>query len=197
MAARLALTPALERMRSEMLKAAGGGAIKGSVQSADLKGLKRVVVLGGGPCGATVAHQLIHIHPGFHVTIVDTKEYYEDTPSVLRMMTANDCDEFWPMWTIEFHRIFRGASNAAFICGTAAAVRKDHLLVGTTNGIASQVVPLTTSSSRPAHPTAPTLRPTAPRSLTARSRSRWSASGWRRSTPCDHRRRPRRHRACR
>ena len=144
MAARLALTPALERMRSEMLKAAGGGAIKGSVQSADLKGLKRVVVLGGGPCGATVAHQLIHIHPGFHVTIVDTKEYYEDTPSVLRMMTGvghKDVDELWPHLCISFADIMRDAKNATFINGTAVAVRKDHLLVGTTNGIASQVVP--------------------------------------------------------
>ena len=38
---------------------------------------KRVVILGGGPCGVTVLHQLQHMNTGFHVTVIDTKDFYE------------------------------------------------------------------------------------------------------------------------
>ena len=75
------------------------------------------------------------------MTIVDTKEYYEDTPCILRLMAGNDADHLWKNITIPFADIIRDAKNAEFICGTAAAVRKDHVLVGTTNGVASRVVP--------------------------------------------------------
>jgi NADH dehydrogenase FAD-containing subunit len=142
MDARAALSPALERMRAEMFAASSGGALKGSgAQAADAKDLKRVVILGGGPCGASILHQLVHIHAGFHVTVVDTKEYYEDTPCVLRMMVGNDVDHIWHNLNINFGDIIRGKPHAEYICGTAAAVRKDHVLVGTTNGVASRVVP--------------------------------------------------------
>ena len=139
MASRLALRPALERMRAEMIKAATGGAIKGGAKSAS--GLKRVVVLGGGPCGASAAYNLVHQTEGFHVTVVDTKEYYEDTPSVLRMMTADDMASYWGHLNINFADILRDSPKAEYINGAAVAVRKDHILVGTTSGIASRVVP--------------------------------------------------------
>ena len=141
MTARAALSPALERMRAEMFYAASGGGVKSGKATADMKDLKRVVILGGGPCGGCALHQLVHIHAGFHVTIVDTKEYYEDTPCILRLMAGNDADHLWKNITIPFADIIRDAKNAEFICGTAAAVRKDHVLVGTTNGVASRVVP--------------------------------------------------------
>ena len=145
MGARAAMRPALERMREEMIKAAGGAAMSGSKGAGE--GVKRVVVLGGGPCGASIAHQLLHIHEGFHVTVIDTKEFYEDTPTILRMMTGHEhdvdrtgkCHYLWEHITISFADIMRGKGE--FICGSAAAVRKDHVLVGTTTGIASRVVP--------------------------------------------------------
>jgi len=42
---------------------------------------KRVVVVGGGFAGTGVAQNLEHY---FHVTLIDTKDYFEFTPSVLR-----------------------------------------------------------------------------------------------------------------
>jgi NADH dehydrogenase FAD-containing subunit len=140
--ARTAIQPALEAMRQEIAHASVADVDSFAKQPPDDgKGATRVVILGGGPCGLTVAHALIHRREGFHVTIVDTKDYYEDQPSILRMMTANDCDEFHHTWLMQFEEMLRGASNATFICGTAAAVRKDHVLVGTTHGVASKIVP--------------------------------------------------------
>ena len=43
---------------------------------------KRVVIAGGGFCGAMVAYRLDK-NPEFHVTLLDTKEYVENTPVVL------------------------------------------------------------------------------------------------------------------
>ena len=44
------------------------------------------MVVGGGFCGAMVAYKLDK-NPELHVTLVDTKEYAENTPAVLRLMT--------------------------------------------------------------------------------------------------------------
>ena len=43
--------------------------------------MKRVVVIGGGFAGATVAK---HLEDNFEVILIDTKEYFEYTPSILR-----------------------------------------------------------------------------------------------------------------
>ncbi len=43
--------------------------------------MKRVVIIGGGFAGATLARSLEH---DFDVTLVDTKDYFEFTPSILR-----------------------------------------------------------------------------------------------------------------
>ncbi len=149
--ARAAVRPALERMRTEILHSAGTGGV-GLLRAGLVGGIKgeqagarrgpavtRVVVLGGGPCGVTAAHQLSQLHEGFHVTLVDTKEYYEDTPSVLRMMTANDCEGAWHHHAIPYTDILRGKGE--IIVGAATAVRRDHVLVGTTAGVASRVLP--------------------------------------------------------
>jgi NADH dehydrogenase FAD-containing subunit len=44
--------------------------------------MKRVVIIGGGFCGARVAKKL---QENFSVTLVDTKDYFEFTPGVLRV----------------------------------------------------------------------------------------------------------------
>ena len=71
------LAPALEQMRAEMFAGAGGAALKGAANSGKHGETKRVVILGGGPCGVTVLHQLQHMNAGFHVTVIDTKDFYE------------------------------------------------------------------------------------------------------------------------
>ena len=43
--------------------------------------MKKVVIIGGGFAGSTVARKL---EKGFDVTLIDTKDYFEFTPSVLR-----------------------------------------------------------------------------------------------------------------
>ena len=154
MRARAALRPALEAMRTEIIRTVTDGGVLRAKTTGQVKGIggvqdgsaptftgavKRVVVLGGGPCGVAVAHQLAHLYDGFHVTIVDTKEYYEDTPSVLRMMTGDDVDEMWPHMTIPFGEVLRGKGES--IVGAVTAVRRDHVLVGTTAGVASRVLP--------------------------------------------------------
>lgn len=48
----------------------------------------KVVIIGGGAGGALIAMRLDR-NPAIHVTLVDTKEYYEETPAVLRCM----CEE--------------------------------------------------------------------------------------------------------
>ena len=71
------LAPALEQMRAEMFAGAGGAALKGAANSGKHGETKRVVILGGGPCGVSVLHQLQHMNTGFHVTVIDTKDFYE------------------------------------------------------------------------------------------------------------------------
>ena len=139
-AARSLLAPALEAMRSEMFKAAAGASI-----STTAKGVKRVVIIGGGPCGSIVAHQLCW-GPGvkteaFHVTIIDTKEFYEDTPAVLRLMADKDSDTkgLWDMAAVQFKDILKGKGE--LIVGACTAIRSDHVLVGTSGGIGARAVP--------------------------------------------------------
>lgn len=48
---------------------------------------KNVVIVGGGFAGATVA-QVLERHPAVNVTLIDTKDFFEYTPSVLRTCVA-------------------------------------------------------------------------------------------------------------
>ena len=143
--ARELLLPALEKMRSEMYSAAAGAAIRKPTGGGKDK-VKRVVILGGGQCGVLVAQQLTHgvrdvPVSAFHVTLVDTKEFYEDTPNVLRLMADEKSEEngLWANSAIPFVDIMKGKGEV--ICGSAAAIRKDHVLVGTASGVASRAVP--------------------------------------------------------
>ena len=86
-----------------------------------------------------VLHELLHLHEGFHVTVVDTKDFFEFTPNVLRLMCDPDCGALWKLSAYPFADIMRGKGE--LIVGAAAAVRRDHVLVGTTAGVASRVVP--------------------------------------------------------
>jgi hypothetical protein len=78
------LAPALEQMRAEMFAGAGGAALKRAAKDGETK---RVVILGGGPCGVMVLHQLQHLHAGFHVTIIDTKDFYEVSEALTLTLT--------------------------------------------------------------------------------------------------------------
>ena len=106
------------------------------------------MILGGGPCGVTVAQQLMRgtaltgetgYKGKFHVTIVDRKEFYEHVPDVVRLWTDENSEELWQSSCIPFADILQDAGE--LVVGTVAAVRRDHVLVGTTSGIASKVVP--------------------------------------------------------
>jgi NADH dehydrogenase FAD-containing subunit len=137
------LTPALEAMRAEIFCAAAGALIE--LEKGARK--KRVVVLGGGFCGAIVAHELTRGDSQgidteeFAVTLVDTKEFFEFTPSVLRLMADEKAEEkgMWKKSAIEFEKIMGGKGE--LIIGSAAAVRRDHVLLGTAAGVASRMVP--------------------------------------------------------
>ena len=54
-------------------------------------------------------------------------------------MCDPDCQDLWEMSVFQFSDLLRGKGE--LIVGTAAAVRRDHVLVGTTAGVASRVVP--------------------------------------------------------
>ena len=49
--------------------------------------MKRLVIIGGGFVGATVAREL---EGEFHVTLIDSKDYFEFTPSILRTIVEPD-----------------------------------------------------------------------------------------------------------
>jgi len=58
---------------------------------------------------------------------------------VVRLMCNPDCEDLWAVSAFRFADLLRGKGE--HIVGTAAAVRRDHVLVGTTAGVASRVVP--------------------------------------------------------
>ena len=58
---------------------------------------------------------------------------------MVRLMCNPDCEDLWAVSAFRFADLLRGKGE--HIVGTAAAVRRDHVLVGTTAGVASRVVP--------------------------------------------------------
>ncbi len=81
---------------------------------------KRVVVIGGGFCGAMVARKL---QKSFEVTLVDTKEYFEYTPGILRTIVhpnhiakiQSRHETYLPDATIVTGEVSRISKDAAFI----------------------------------------------------------------------------------
>eukprot|EP00659_Diplonema_papillatum_P009769 gene9769-15165_t len=73
--------------------------------SKDAGGLPRVVILGGGYCGVRVAQKLQMTHD---VTLVDSKDYFENTPSVLRTIVDPDYQKFIHRCKRRTYRSLRG-----------------------------------------------------------------------------------------
>ena len=134
-AAREGLAPSLEKLRAEIAR---DGATP-SLPKASVGSRKRVVIAGGGFCGAMVAYRLDK-NPEFHVTLLDTKEYVENTPVVLRLMclAGKEFEDMFSKALIE-HKAY--VKNGDVVVGSLAAVRTDHILYGAKTGVAAHVLP--------------------------------------------------------
>ena len=134
-AAREGLAPSLEKLRAEIAR---DGATP-SLPKASVGSRKRVVIAGGGFCGAMVAYRLDK-NPEFHVTLLDTKEYVENTPVVLRLMclAGKEFEDMFNKALIE-HKTY--VKNGDVVIGSLAAVRTDHILYGAKTGVAAHVLP--------------------------------------------------------
>ena len=108
--------------------------LKGAVCGQD--GLKRVVIVGGGYCGAYVASRMDRL-ASMHVTLIDTKEYFEQTPAMPRLLCVEDEELFDRCHIKHTEYVRRGQVEI----GVVAAVRRDHVLVGTVGGVASRAIP--------------------------------------------------------
>lgn len=78
--------------------------------------LKRVVVIGGGPTGLFCADRLRH---HFEVTVVDSKEYFEFTPSVLRAIVD---PIHLARITFDYREVLEGTLGVEFVLGEASSV---------------------------------------------------------------------------
>lgn len=93
---------------------------------------KRVVVIGSGYAGAPAA-MMLDRNPLLHVTLVDTKEYFENTPMALRLMVDSD-PAFFDLSHVT-HTSY--VKNGTVKIGRCVSVREGHILVGA----AREVVP--------------------------------------------------------
>ncbi len=83
--------------------------------------MKKVIVVGGGFAGAYIARQLQH---EFLVTLIDTKNYFEFTPSILRTITEPD-----HMSKIEvLHTSY--LTQASFIHGEVTKISNNKVFLG-------------------------------------------------------------------
>ena len=135
-AAREGLAPSLERLRAEIARDGATPSVPKSLAGGTRK---RVVVVGGGFCGAMVAYKLDKI-PELHVTLVDTKEYVENTPAVPRLMTLAG-EEFKEMFDQSHLNHTAYVKNGDVVIGSLAAVRTDHILFGAKAGLAAKALP--------------------------------------------------------
>ena len=135
-AARKGLAPSLERLRAEIARDGATPSVPKSLAGGTRK---RVVVVGGGFCGAMVAYKLDKI-PELHVTLVDTKEYVENTPAVPRLMTLAG-EEFKEMFDQSHLNHTAYVKNGDVVIGSLAAVRTDHILYGAKTGVAAHALP--------------------------------------------------------
>lgn len=85
---------------------------------------KRVVVLGGGPTGLLCADRLRH---QFEVTVVDSKQYFEYTPSILRAVVqpAHMSDI-----TFDYRQVLEGQLGIEFVQGDAGKIDVAHGVSG-------------------------------------------------------------------
>mgnify|MGYP001344240287 CR=1 FL=1 len=134
-AAREGLAPSLERLRAEIAR---DGATP-SLPKSSVGSRKRVVIAGGGFCGAMVAYRLDK-NPDLHVTLLDTKEYVENTPAVPRLMTLAG-EEFKEMFDQSHLNHTAYVKNGDVVIGSLAAVRTDHILFGAKAGLAAKALP--------------------------------------------------------
>lgn len=77
---------------------------------------KRVVVLGGGPAGLFCADRLRH---HFEVTVVDLKEYFEYTPSILRAVVD---PAHLSRITFDYREVLERQLGIEFIRGEASSI---------------------------------------------------------------------------
>ena len=134
-AAREGLAPSLEKLRAEIAR---DGATP-SLPKSSVGTRKRVVVVGGGFCGAMVAYRLDK-NPDLHVTLLDTKEYVENTPAVPRLMCLAG-EEFEEMFNQSHLNHTAYVKNGDVVIGSLAAVRTDHILYGAKAGLAAKALP--------------------------------------------------------
>ena len=134
-AAREGLAPSLEKLRAEIAR---DGATP-SLPKSSVGTRKRVVIAGGGFCGAMVAYRLDK-NPDLHVTLLDTKEYVENTPLVLRLMCLAG-KEFEDMFNQSHLNHKTYVKNGDVVIGSLAAVRTDHILYGAKTGVAAHALP--------------------------------------------------------
>mmetsp|Transcript_15903 Transcript_15903/g.34843 ORF Transcript_15903/g.34843 Transcript_15903/m.34843 type:complete len:720 (+) Transcript_15903:39-2198(+) len=78
--------------------------------------LKRVVVLGGGPSGLFCADRLRH---HFEVTLVDTKDFFEFTPSILRAVVD---PSHYAKITFDYRSVLEGELGVEFVQAQATKV---------------------------------------------------------------------------
>ena len=136
-ASREALLLPFERLKAALRSAAAGARVPASCrQRAIGERRARVVVVGGGFCGALCAKRL-STYAALHVTLVDTKEYFENTPNILRLLAA-DNPELERKSLIPHREWLVGGE---VLIGELVAVRADHVLVGEVSGVASKVLP--------------------------------------------------------
>lgn len=82
--------------------------------------MKRVVIVGGGFAGTTVAKKL---EKKFHVTLIDTKTYFEYTPGVLRILVESN-----HLTKIRSeHKNY--LKNSKVIIGSVSEVTPNHVLI--------------------------------------------------------------------
>lgn len=86
--------------------------------------MKRVVVVGGGPTGLFCADRLRH---HFEVTVVDAKEYFEFTPSVLRAVV--DPSHFTKI-TFNYRDVLESELGVEFVLGEASKVEVGSVAPG-------------------------------------------------------------------
>src|SRR3989338_11245284 len=83
--------------------------------------MKRVVVIGGGFAGTCIASRL---QKYFAVTLIDSKSYFEFTPSILRTILEPD---HWNKIKV-LHKSY--LPHTRFILGVVSRVNKEHVQVG-------------------------------------------------------------------
>ncbi|CAE7337817.1 aifB [Symbiodinium necroappetens] len=77
---------------------------------------KRVVIVGGGPTGLFCADRLRH---HFQVTVVDSKEFFEFTPSILRALAD---PPHLSRITFDYREVLEGQLGVEFVLGQATKI---------------------------------------------------------------------------